>query len=94
MQHPVIELKLKAAIRSTWCPIPNVLVGDQSDPRSGPNRSGGKYTSGPLTPANGGNGDFQSDVDALAGGTRPWQKGDSAPQGSLVGANGIWTAYE
>ena len=71
-------------------PVPNVLVGDQSDPRAGPNKGGGKHTSGPLTPANGGTGGFQTDLDMLTGGSRPQQAGDRAPPGSLVGSNGIF----
>jgi filamentous hemagglutinin len=71
-------------------PLPDVLVGDQSDPRAGPNRGGTRHTSGPLKPEHGGTGDFQADLDRLTGGARPWQPGDKAPPGSLVGANGIF----
>ena len=71
-------------------PLPNDLVGDQSDPRAGPNRGGGKHTSGPLRPDRGGNGDFLHDLDVLTGGARPWRPGDKAPPGSLVGDNGIF----
>jgi len=71
-------------------PLPTDIVGDQSDPRAGMGKGGKKHTSGPLTPANGGTGDFGKDLDALTGGTRPWQPGDSAPPGSLVGPNGIF----
>lgn len=70
--------------------LPTKLVGDQSDPRAGLGKSGKKHTSGPLAPENGGTGDFQKDLDTLTGGTRPWQAGDSAPPGSLVGSNGIF----
>ena len=70
--------------------IPDVLVGDQSDSRAGPNRDGTRHTSGPLSPDHGGTGDFQADLDTLTGGSRPWQSGDRAPPGSLVGENGIF----
>lgn len=71
-------------------PLPDVVVGDQSDPRAGPNKGGTKHTSGPLRPDHGGTGDFQADLDKLTGGVRPWQPGDKAPPGSLVGGNGIF----
>lgn len=71
-------------------PILGDLVGDQSDPRAGPNKGGGKHTSGPLTPENGGTGDFEQDLNTLTGGTRPRQPGDKAPPGCLVGPNGIF----
>ena len=71
-------------------PLPDVIVGDQSDPRAGPSKGGGKHTSGPLAPENGGTGDFESDLQRLTGGVRPWQPGDKAPPGSLVGENGIF----
>ncbi|MDP4076703.1 RHS repeat-associated core domain-containing protein [Acidovorax sp. A1169] len=71
-------------------PLPNDLVGDQGDPRAGPNRGGGKHTSGPLRPDLGGNGNFLDDLDVVTGGTRPWRPGDKAPPGSLVGENGIF----
>jgi RHS repeat-associated protein len=70
--------------------LPSGIVGEQSDPRAGPNKSGGKWTSGPLAPENGGTGDFGKDLDHLTGGTRPSQPGDKAPPGSRVGANGIF----
>jgi len=66
------------------------LVGDQSDSRAGPNESGNRHTSGTLTPDNGGTGDYDQDLEALTGGTRPWQPGDKAPPGSQVGENGIF----
>jgi len=73
------------------CPkCPETLVGDQSDPRAGPNKGGGKHTSGPLLPEHGGTGDFRTDLDKLAGGVQPWSPGDKAPPGSLVGQNGIF----
>jgi len=62
-------------------PVPDVLVGDQSDPRAGPNKGGTRHTSGPLRPELGGAGDFQTDLDKLTGGTRPAQPGDKAPPG-------------
>ncbi len=70
--------------------LPIDIVGDQSDPRAGPNKSGNKHTSGPLTPENGGVGDFETDLGTLAGDTRPAGAGDSAPEGSLVGENGVF----
>lgn len=75
---------------NTAPPLPDKLVGDQSDPRAGPNKGGGKNTSGTLTPENGGNGDFLNDLDVLAGPVRPQQPGDKAPPGSLVGGNGVF----
>ena len=78
-------------ILSTGAPsLPDALVGDQNDPRAVPNKGGTKWTSGPLTPANGGVGDYQTDLDKLTGGTRPQRPGDSAPPGSQVGTNGIF----
>lgn len=71
-------------------PLPTDLVGDQSDPRAGPNRSGKRHTSGPLTPENGGTGDYDEDLEQLTGGTRPYKPGDKAPPGSQVGENGIY----
>lgn len=71
-------------------PLPTGLVDDQTDPRAGMNPSGGKNTSGELLPQYGGTGNFLDDLERLTGGTRPWQPGDKAPPGSLVGANGIF----
>ncbi|MCG7556401.1 RHS repeat-associated core domain-containing protein, partial [Pseudoalteromonas sp. Of11M-6] len=70
--------------------VPNGLVGDQSDDRAGPNKSGKRHTSGPLTSENGGTGDYETDLETLTGGTRPAGEGDSAPPGSQVGENGIF----
>lgn len=70
--------------------LPSDLVGDQSDPRAGPNKGGNRHTSGPLTPENGGTGDYDRDLETLTGGTRPWQPGDKAPPGTQVGQNGIF----
>ncbi len=71
--------------------LPTDIVGDQSDPdKAGPNKKGGKWTSGPLTPENGGTGDYDKDLDKLTGGTRPYQPGDKAQPGSQVGPNGIF----
>jgi RHS repeat-associated protein len=70
--------------------VPDGLVGDQSDDRSGSNKSGKKHTSGSLTPENGGTGDYETDLETLTGGTRPAGEGDSAPSGSQVGENGIF----
>jgi filamentous hemagglutinin len=61
--------------------LPDKIVGDQSEPRAGPNKSGGKNTSGNLTPENGAKGDFKADLDTLAGPTRPAAPGDKAPHG-------------
>ena len=70
--------------------LPTGIVGDQSAPNAGPNKRGGRWTSGALTPENGGTGDYQKDLDKLTGGTRPWQDGDKAKPGSQVGPNGIF----
>ena len=43
----------------------------------------------PLTPENGGTGDYEQDLQTLTGGTRPSGVGDSAPPGSQIGENGI-----
>jgi filamentous hemagglutinin len=80
----------KAGGGKTGPPLPDKIVGDQTDPKAGPNKGGGKHTSGPLTPANGGKGDFGADLNTLTGGTRPREPGDKAPPGSLVGPNGIF----
>ncbi|GAA5784641.1 RHS repeat-associated core domain-containing protein [Chitiniphilus shinanonensis] len=71
-------------------PVPTDLVGDQSDPRAGPNKGGKRHTSGPLRPEHGGTGDYDQDLETLTGGTRPWKPGDKAPPGSQVGDNGIF----
>ncbi|CAB0150932.1 hypothetical protein PSI9734_01371 [Pseudidiomarina piscicola] len=70
--------------------VPDVLVGDQSDDRAGSNKSGRRHTSGPLTPENGGTGDYEADLETLTGGTSPAGDEDSAPPGSQVGENGIF----
>lgn len=70
--------------------LPTTLVGSQTDPRAGPNRSGTRHTSGPLTTDRGGTGNYEADLELLTGGTRPWQPGDKAPPGSRVGKNGIF----
>jgi RHS repeat-associated protein len=70
--------------------LPTDIVGDQSDPRAGPNKSGNKHTSGTLTPENGGSGDFEADLGTVAGETRPAVAGDKAPPGSLIGENGAF----
>ncbi|MBY5969685.1 RHS repeat-associated core domain-containing protein [Halomonas denitrificans] len=69
---------------------PIVLLGDQSSPKAGSNKSGKRHTSGPLLEEHGGTGNFGEDLEVLTGGTRPRQQGDSAPPGSLVGENGIF----
>ncbi len=70
--------------------LPSDLVGDQGDSRAGPNKSGNRHTSGPLTSENGSTGDFETDLETLAGETRPAGPGDSAPAGSLIGENGVF----
>lgn len=70
--------------------LPDKLVGDQSDDRAGPNKNGKRHTSGPLTPENGGTGDYDADLEILTGGTREAGKGDSAPPGAQIGENGIF----
>ncbi|MEI8603207.1 RHS repeat-associated core domain-containing protein [Shewanella sp. PP-Sp27a-2] len=70
--------------------VPKGIVGDQSDPRAGPNKSGNKHTSGVLTPENGGQGDYEQDLQTLTGGTQPAGLGDSAPPSSQIGENGIF----
>ena len=70
--------------------IPDKLVGDQSDPRTGSNKSGTRHTSGPLAPENGGVGDYEKDLETLTGDTRPAGESDSAPPGSSIGENGIF----
>jgi RHS repeat-associated protein len=70
--------------------LPDKIVGDQSDSRAGVNSSGNKHTSGPLTPGNGGTGDFNKDLQTLTGGTRESKPGDKAPPGSQIGPNGIF----
>lgn len=79
-----------AAPSNTAPPLPDNLVGDQSDPRAGSNKAGGKHTSGALTGGNGGTGDFLHDLQVVAGPVRPQQPGDKAPPGSLVGGNGVF----
>jgi RHS repeat-associated protein len=70
--------------------LPDKIVGDQSDSRAGPNKNGSKHTSGPLTPANGGKGDYKDDLETLTGGTQESKPGDKAPPGSQIGQNGIF----
>tara|TARA_R110001583_G_C5639919_1_gene407790 strand:- start:1846 stop:2454 length:609 start_codon:yes stop_codon:yes gene_type:complete len=74
--------------------VPDGIVGDQSDPRAGPNKSGNKHTSGPLSPENGGTGSYEEDLGTLTGGTSPAGAGDSAPPGAQVGENGIFGRSE
>lgn len=74
-------------------PVPDVLVGEQNDPRAGPTRSGSRHTSGPLAPQFGGVGDIQKDFDYLTGATgRPFPHSNSRSRipGAVVGDNGIW----
>lgn len=74
-------------------PVPDKIVGDQSDPRAGTSNSGNRHNSGPLTPENGGTGDAERDFDHLTGGTgKPFPESDSRSKnpGAQVGDNGIW----
>ncbi len=69
-------------------PVPGVLVGEQSDSRTG--QRGKRHTSGALTPENGGTGDAAKDFDHLTGGTgRPIPTPNTYPPGSLQGENGV-----
>ncbi|HGM7301878.1 TPA: RHS repeat-associated core domain-containing protein [Stenotrophomonas maltophilia] len=69
--------------------LPTDLVGDQSSPLAGPNKNGTRHTSGNLKPDFGGTGNYDSDLKALAGDTRPAVRGDSAPPGAQIGENGV-----
>ncbi len=74
-------------------PVPEGLVGDQSDLRAGTSASGKRHTSGPLLPEHGGTGDANQDFDRLTGGTgRPFPASDNRSKipGARVGDNGIW----
>lgn len=95
LQQPIADLLdsitgLDKQFNESAPPRPDGLVGDQSDPRAGPNKSGKRHTSGPLLPEHGGTGDFEKDLETLAGSVRPWRPGDSAPPGTLVGENGVY----
>ncbi|SUI78375.1 RHS repeat domain-containing protein [Shewanella baltica] len=90
VQIAVIVAQAASDLPSGVPEIPKGLVGDQSDHRAGPNKSGNKHTSGVLTPENGGTGDYEQDLGTLTGGTRPAGPGDSAPPGSQIGENGIF----
>lgn len=70
--------------------LPTGLVGDETDPRAGPNSTGKRHTSGNLLPEHGGTGDYETDLETLAGPTRPAQPGDRAPPGSQIGENGVF----
>jgi filamentous hemagglutinin len=70
--------------------IPERIVGDQGSDEAGSNRSGKRHTSGTLTPENGGTGNYEGDLEYLAGETRPSVLGDSAPPGSQIGENGVY----
>ncbi|MCY0913329.1 RHS repeat-associated core domain-containing protein [Massilia antarctica] len=75
---------------SSCPPAPDVLVGDQSDPRAGSVKGGKRHTSGPL---NGGTGDAGTDFDKLTGGTgKPFPGSDSRSKipGAQIGDNGVW----
>ena len=70
--------------------VPDGIVGEQDDPRAGPNRSGSRWTSGPLSEANGGVGDPKEDFDTLTGGKHSAPpEGSTLPEGSRVGDNGV-----
>lgn len=74
-------------------PIPEMLVGEQNDPRAGRAQGGNRHTSGPLAREFGGAGDAQKDFDYLTGGTgKPFPGTDSRSRvpGARVGDNGIW----
>lgn len=74
-------------------PVPDVLVGEQNDPRAGPTQGGNRHTSGPLAPQFGGVGNIRRDFDYLTGGTgKPFPGSDSRSRipGAVVGDNGIW----
>lgn len=70
--------------------LPTDLVGDQSSPLAGPNKSGTRHTSGKLKPEFGGSGNYDDDLKALAVDTRPTVSGDSAPPGAQIGENGVF----
>lgn len=70
--------------------LPTVLVGDQSDPRSGPNRRGNRHTSGVLQPQYGGNGEWRHDAEIIGGKFRPAPtSGGKYPPDSLISDNGV-----
>jgi RHS repeat-associated protein len=76
-------------------PVPDKIVGDQSDPKAGPSNSGNRHVSGPLTPENGGVGNSADDLKTLTGGTeKPFPPDVTRPEGSLVGDNGVWIRPE
>jgi len=70
--------------------ISETLVGDQSDPRARTNKSGKRHTSGALRPEHGGTGDYEKDLETLAGETSPATEDDPAPIGSSLGTNGVF----
>ena len=77
---------------NTAPPIREDYVGVQGE-KAGTSVSGGRHTSGPLSPENGGTGDAEKDFDKLTGGTgKPFPEGDkrAGKPGVLVGDNGIW----
>lgn len=89
--HPTVTIHSLGETDNEVIPaLPTTLVGLQRDPRAGPNKSGTRHTSGPLTADSGGTGNYEADLELLTGGTRPWQAGDKAPPGSRVGRNGIF----
>ncbi len=69
-------------------PLPEDLVGE--NPRL--NKSGTRATSGTLTSDNGGVGDYDADLEKLAGGVREVQPGEnvSAPPEAMLGENGVF----
>lgn len=70
--------------------MPTGLVGDQSSPLAGGNKSGTRHTSGNLKPEFGGTGKYEDDLKTLAGDTRPAVRGDRAPPGAQIRENGIF----
>lgn len=53
-------------------------------------KDGTRHTSGPLTPENGGTGDYDTDLETLTVGTREAGEGDDAPPGAQIGENGVF----
>ena len=66
--------------------LPDGLVGNDQTPRG----SGNCVTSGTLSSDFGGTGDYDADLETLAGETRPAGPGDNAPSGAQIGTNGVF----